>query len=38
MKAFEDPKMELVQLDVEDVLATSYTQDENEGSEDNFVT
>ena len=34
MKFFEDPKMELIKLDVEDVITTSGTKDPDEGDED----
>jgi len=36
MKIFEEPKMELTQLDVQDVITTSGTKDENEGAEQPF--
>lgn len=36
MKHFEDPKVELIKMDVEDVISTSGIKDPDEGSEDEF--
>lgn len=34
MKNFNDPKLELTKLDVEDVICTSYVRDEDEGEDE----
>ena len=34
MKIFEDPKMELIQLNVQDVITTSIKKDPDEGEGD----